>query len=368
VVRHLRSAGAIIVGRTNAPEISMRVTTDNPLYGATINPWNRDASPGGSSGGAGVAAACGFGPIHHGNDIGGSLRLPAFANGVTTLKPTQGRIATYNATAAAERGLMATLMSSQGAITRSVADLRLATQVMSGSDHRDPWWVPAPWDGPAVSGPVTVAVTQHAYGSAIDPSIAAAIDRTASILDDAGYRVVEVATPSAEQAMQGWLTTGVTELKLTLDPVVRSIGSTDLQQVFDGFYEIGTTLDLAGYRAGLSERSRLLREWSVFLDAHPIVLCPYLLQPMFGPSADLGGVDAIREIVASMVYSLAFNVLGLPAGVLTVDTALHHGATMPVGVQFVGRRFREDMVLDTMETVEQAVNASTGRVIDRLWR
>src|SRR5215831_15824444 len=99
IVRNLRRAGAIIVGRTNTPEVSMRLTTVNPLHGRTWNPWHPDASPGGSSGGAGVAAAAGFGPIHHGNDIGGSLRFPAFANGVTTLKPTSGRIPAFNPSA-----------------------------------------------------------------------------------------------------------------------------------------------------------------------------------------------------------------------------------------------------------------------------
>src|SRR5918994_7741930 len=93
LVRNLRNAGAIIVGRTNTPELSMRATTDNPLHGRTKNPWHPDASPGGSSGGAGAAAAAGFGPIHHGNDIGGSLRFPAYACGLATVKPTPGRIA-----------------------------------------------------------------------------------------------------------------------------------------------------------------------------------------------------------------------------------------------------------------------------------
>src|SRR4051794_36178853 len=77
LVRNLKNAGAIIVGRTNTPELSMRITTDNPLHGRTVNPWDANASPGGSSGGAGVSAAAGFGPIHHGNDIAGSLRYPA---------------------------------------------------------------------------------------------------------------------------------------------------------------------------------------------------------------------------------------------------------------------------------------------------
>jgi amidase len=140
VVRNLRRAGAIIVGRTNTPEVSMRATTVNPLHGRTWNPWHSDASPGGSSGGAGAAAAAGFGPIHHGNDIGGSLRFPAFANGVATIKPTQGRIPAFNPSATAERGLLSQLTSVQGAIARTVADVRLATRVMAGADPRDPWW------------------------------------------------------------------------------------------------------------------------------------------------------------------------------------------------------------------------------------
>src|ERR671930_1008830 len=160
LVRNLRRAGAIIVGRTNTPEVSMRVTTVNPLHGRTMSPWHPDASPGGSSGGAGVAAAVGFGPIHHGNDIGGSLRCPAFTNGVATVKPTPGRLPAFNPSATAERGLAAQLMSVQGTIARTVDDVRLGTRVMAQHDPRDPWWVPAPFDGAPLAPPIRVAVTR----------------------------------------------------------------------------------------------------------------------------------------------------------------------------------------------------------------
>src|SRR2546428_456250 len=133
-----RRAGAIIIGRTNPPELSMRVTTVNPLHGRTWNPWHPDASPGGSSGGAGVAAAAGFGPIHHGNDIGGSLRFPAFANGVVTVKPTPGRGPAFNPSATAERGLAAQLVSGQGTIARTLSHLPLGNRVMAAGDPRDP--------------------------------------------------------------------------------------------------------------------------------------------------------------------------------------------------------------------------------------
>ena len=107
VVTNLKRAGAIIVGRTNTPELSMRLTTDNPLHGRTYNPWDDQASPGGSSGGASSAGAAGFGPIHHGNDIGGSLRCPAFNCGLSTVKPTFGRVPTYMPSAPEERGMLA---------------------------------------------------------------------------------------------------------------------------------------------------------------------------------------------------------------------------------------------------------------------
>lgn len=92
VVGNLRKAGAVIVGRTNAPALSLRAQTSNSLHGATLNPWNPALTAGGSSGGAGVAVAVGIGPISQGNDIGGSIRWPAYCNGVLGLRPTQGRI------------------------------------------------------------------------------------------------------------------------------------------------------------------------------------------------------------------------------------------------------------------------------------
>src|SRR5277367_752288 len=218
LVRNLRSAGAIIVGRTNTPEVSMRLTTVNPLHGRTFNPWHPDASPGGSSGGAGVAAAMGFGPIHHGNDIGGSLRFPAFANGVASLKPTQGRIPAFNPSATVERGPLTQLTSVQGAIARTVADVRLGTRVMAGGDSRDPWWVPAPFDGEPLRRPIRVAVTRNSHGYPIHPGISQLIDRSAGYLQDAGYDVVETEPPCIMEPARGWFSVLVTELKATIGP------------------------------------------------------------------------------------------------------------------------------------------------------
>jgi len=359
VVRNLRRAGAIIVGRTNTPEFSMRLTTANPLHGRTWNPWHPDASPGGSSGGAGVAAAAGFGPIHHGNDIGGSLRFPAFVNGVATLKPTPGRIPAFNPSAAAERGLLAQLTSVQGVIARSAADVRLATRVMALSDPRDPWWVPAPFDGEPLAKPIRVAVARNSHGYPIHPGIIQLIDRTAMHLSAAGYDVVEAEPPSIMEPAQGWLTVLLTELKETLGPIIDQYGSGEIRRIFGWYYELGRILDFDDYRAGLADRTRMMRAWNVFLDRYPLVLTPFLMRSAYAWNYDAQGPAQAKDLFDSAIYSYAINYLGLPAGVVPIDLV----ADLPAGVQLVGRRFREDVILDAMDAIEQRA----GRLVNRLW-
>jgi amidase len=359
VVRNLRRAGAIIVGRTNTPELSMRATTVNPLHGRTLNPWHADASPGGSSGGAGAAAAAGFGPIHHGNDIGGSLRFPAFTNGVVTIKPTPGRIPAFNPSATVERGFLAQLTSVQGAIARCVADVRLATRVMARSDPRDPWWVPAPFDGEALDTPIRVAVTHNSHGYPIHPGIRELIDRSAGYLSDAGYDVVEVEPPSILEPARGWFTVLLTELKATLGPIMDQSGTDEVRRIFSWYYKIGELLEFEGYRAGLADRTRMMRAWSVFLDSYPLVLTPFLMQPTYMWNYDALGFEQTKDLFDSAIYSYGINYLGLPAGVVPVDLI----NDLPAGVQVVGRRFREDVILDAMGAIEHRA----GCLVNRLW-
>lgn len=359
LVRNLRRAGAIFVGRTNTPEVSMRATTVNPLHGRTWNPWHPDASPGGSSGGAGAAAAAGFGPIHHGNDIGGSLRFPAFVNGVATLKPTPGRVPAFNPSATAERGLLAQLTSVQGAIARSVGDVRLATRVMADGDPRDPWWVPAPFDGEPLAKPIRVAVTRSSHGYPIHPGIVRLIDRAAGYLSNAGYDVVEAEPPSILEPARGWFTVLLTELKATLGPIIDQNGSDDLRRIFGWYYDIGELLDADRYRTGLADRTRMMRAWNVFLDAYPLVLTPFLMRPTYPWNYDAQGRAQTKDLFDSAIYSYGINYVGLPAGVVPIDLV----DDLPAGVQLVGRRFREDVILDSMAAIEQGA----GCLVSRLW-
>jgi amidase len=131
VISNWRKAGAIIIGRTNTPAFSWRWFTDNDLHGRTFSPWNRAVTPGGSSGGAAAAVAAGIGPLAHGNDIGGSVRYPAYACGIAGIRPTLGRVPAFNASGKEERPVIAQLASVQGPLARSVGDLRVGLRTMA---------------------------------------------------------------------------------------------------------------------------------------------------------------------------------------------------------------------------------------------
>ena len=136
-VERLREAGAIGLGRTNLPDVALRWHTDSSIAGATLNPWNAAISPGGSSGGEAVAVATGISPLGIGTDVGGSVRIPASACGVVSLKPTWGRIADVSVVAPPPtRGIAR--MDTTGPLARSVADLRAAFDVLSRPSDRDP--------------------------------------------------------------------------------------------------------------------------------------------------------------------------------------------------------------------------------------
>jgi amidase len=359
LVRNLTEAGAIVIGRTNVPEFSMRGTTDNPLRGRTRNPWGDPISPGGSSGGAGSACAAGMGPLHHGNDIGGSLRFPAMANGVTTVKPTSNRIPVHNGTAVAERGPLAQVMSVQGIIARHAADVRAATRVMARPDPRDPLCPPVPFDGRRLPDPITVAVTTESAGYDLHPGIAELVERAARQLADAGYRVVRADPPPIIEAARGWFSTFSTEMKSALAPAIEAYGSPVIKDIFGWYFDISDLRDLDGYIAGFADRTRLMRDWSLFLDQHPLVITPFLMRPMYDHDYDARGLAEVTDLFDAARYSTGINYLGLPAGVIGMDLV----DDRPAAVQIVGRRYREDMICDALAAIE----ARNGVLVHRLW-
>jgi len=359
VVANLLKAGAIVIGRTNTPEFSLRWFTDNPLRGRTDNPWNQDVTPGGSSGGAAASVALGVGAIAHGSDLGGSLRYPAYACGVATIRPSLGRVPAYNPSAPEERPLTLQLMSVQGPIAREVRDVRLALAAMAAPDPRDPWWVPASLEGSRLPGPIRVAVTTSPAGVPCHPAVAAAIDAAAGHLSDAGYAVEAVDPPLVEEIAAAWRTLVFTDTRIASEAAIREHGSADINRVYDGFKASAPVMDMEAYIRALADRTRLLRAWSLFMEDFPLVLAPVSQVPPFPQGEDLLGEARLVRMLdeQSMLYGV--NLLGLPAS--AVPTGLHDG--VPLGVQIVGRRFREDMCLDAAQAIEDRV----GVLAHRLW-
>ena len=359
VVANLRRAGAIVIGRTNTPEFSLRWFTDNPLRGRTHNPWHPDVTPGGSSGGAGAAVALGMGAVAHGNDLGGSLRYPAYCCGVATIKPGAGRVPAFNPSAGAERGAALAAMSVQGPIARSVADLRLALAVMAVGDARDPDWVPAPLEGPTPAAPVTVALSRAPFGVAAAAPVSAALDEAARHLEAGGYRVEEVEPPLGEAVAACWRSLVACEARLTLERPILEHGSEQIAAGYQGFQAGSPAVDLADYARLLADRTRLRRAWSLFQEAYPLVLAPVSCAPPFPQGEDQQGAERFARLLALQSPQYGVNLLGLPAA--AVPTGLVDG--VPMGVQVIGARFREDLCLGAAEAIERGA----GTLVARLW-
>ncbi|MCE8521565.1 amidase family protein [Ruegeria pomeroyi] len=363
VVRNLLNAGAVVIGRTNTPEFSFRADTDNPLYGRTHNPWGRHISPGGSSGGAGSAVMAGIGALAHGNDIGGSLRFPAAANGAVTVKPGLGRVPAWNPSQKAERGMLAQSMSVQGLITRSAADLHLAMPSLIAPDPRDPFHVPLPWRGAPAEGPIRVAFTKATYGYDLHPEVEAALDTARDALRDAGYLVEEVETPDAFEAGRAGYRALMGEVWALMKADVDAYGSQTVRDIFEVYFQEFPPFHGTELLQVMAQRSHYARVWSLFLEQYPLVLGPFLPQPFFGPDRDTEGAEGVHEVLGAAVWSYSMNFMGLPAACLPSRLAALPKGPQPINVQITARRWREDMAVDAAAAIE----ARVGRMAPHLW-
>lgn len=349
LVKSLRDAGAILVGRNNAPAFSLRWFTDNAFHGRTLNPFDAGVTPGGSSGGAAAAVAMGMGPIAHGNDYGGSIRYPAWACGVVGLRTTAGRVPSYKASAP-NRIISNQLMSVQGPLTRTVADARLALEVMAQGSPLDPQWTPAPLQYPDSARPTRVAVFTRWQGSRVDASVVAAVNQAAGWLAQAGYEVEEAEPPHFEEAAAMHRQMVMDDMRRAGIAAMNKMGDDALRQSLAYFTGGVTPWDRDQYLDGLMCRFNIARDWTVFLDKYPVLLTPNSWERQFPVDDDLRSQQRFEEILLAQTPMLNTAMLGLPG--LAVPTGVQDG--LPVGVQLVAPRFREDLLLAAGEAIERA--------------
>jgi amidase len=357
VVEKMLAAGAILIGRTNLPDMALRVDTDSSFHGRTVNPWNDSRTAGGSSGGDAVALAMGMTAIGLGNDIGGSLRSPASACGIASIKPSAGRVADAGTFPAPDRLLVGQLMNSQGPMARSIGDVRLALQVLMGSHPRDPWAIDAPFRGPTEQGPIKVAVIANPPGGSTDPVIANAVLAAADALANAGYAVEEMAPPRYEEVVEAaaqWLMADYDPHLEALMQIMGRDSVTFLKAYRDAALPVRNAAEFSGI---FEKRDSLARAWSLFMADYPLILSPTWARLPFELGFDIdsrAGSLATRELIRPVMPA---NILGLPSA--CVPAAFDAESGLPIGVLLTGRRFREDMCLDAAEVVERVANIKT---------
>src|ERR1700720_1354802 len=346
VVDNLRKAGAVILGRTNCPAFSYRWFTTNLIHGDTKNPRDPGITPGGSSGGAGAAVAAGIGHIAHGTDFAGSIRYPAYACGVHGLRPTVGRIAAFNASLP-ERMIGPQISAVSGPLARTIGDLRIALAAMSEKDARDPWWVPAPLEGPP--RPKRAALCLRPDGLETVAEVKAAVADAGKRLERAGWTVEEIGnTPSLREAAdlqtKLWLGDGY-EAQLEAaeregDPGALACLRGNRAKVFP--------FDVTTLSKVLTRRATLAREWLHFFETYSVLLMPVSGELPFPDGLDVRDDASFARVWRAQLPQIAIPFMGLPA--LTVSTGLV--GRIPVGVQVVSGRFREDLCLLAGEAIE----------------
>jgi amidase len=346
VIDNLKKSGAVILGRTNCPAFSYRWFTTNLIHGDTKNPRDPGITPGGSSGGAGAAVVAGIGHIAHGTDIAGSIRYPAYACGVHGLRPTMGRIAAFNP-GLPERTIGPQISAVSGPLARTIGDLRIALAAMSGKDFRDPWWVPAPLEGPVMQK--RAALCLNPDGLETVSEVKAAIADAGKRLERAGWSVEEIATTPplrepAEHQTKLWLGDGY-EAQLEAaeregDPGALACLRGNRSKVFP--------FDAAAFSRALTRRATLTRQWLEFFEKYAVLLMPVSAELPFPDGLDRKDDASFARVWRAQLTQIAIPFMGLPG--LTVSTGLV--GRIPVGVQVVSGRYREDLCLAAGEAIE----------------
>ena len=342
IVERMLRAGAIPIGRTNMPELGLRLDTDNPLRGRTRNPWHGALTPGGSSGGEGAAIATGMSPFGLGNDIGGSLRNPAYCCGIAALKPSIGRVPFTPSMEPLDLGLANALLT-DGPMARSVVDLRQGLAILAGRHPEDPQSVDAPLRGP-VPNPRRAALVTAVPGCQLPPATVAEIQRAGAVLADQGWRVEEAQPPELERVTDIWGKVVVGIVDETARAVLRP-------EVFQYVQRLTSHLDPGAMPVAQVhvERRLLRRLWSAFLSRYTVAVGPTWTTLPWPIDADLDADDGARLMVDTLRFITPGNLLGLPA--VALPTGTDQG--LATGVQIYAELYREDLCLLAAEEIER---------------
>jgi amidase len=348
--RRIRAGGLIPIGRTNVPELAVMGTTEPALHGPTHNPWSLDRSPGGSSGGSAAAVAARIVPVAHGNDISGSIRIPAAQCGLVGLKPTRGRVITSAPDSA-------TGMMVEGVITRSVRDTAGLVDWLS---HRSPWW-PAPALARPLVGeldahvaPLRIGVWTDAFnGSPVDAESAGAAERAARLLASMGHHV-DISAPDVFSAPELWdvarialAVTAAAEAAAWTGRIGHPLGEADLEPRTWAMVRDGQAVSAVDLHALIARMQVLAADAFEWWDSYDLLVTPTTA----APASPLG--EYLTRYVSGLgsAFTRPVNVTGQPAISIPLGWP---GDGLPRGVQLVGAHGRDDLVVRVAAALELA--------------
>ncbi|WP_108989820.1 amidase [Streptomyces coelicoflavus] len=366
LMRRLRRAGLVTVGRTATPELAYSITTEPVLYGPTRNPWDPERGAGGSSGGAGAAVAAGAVPVAHATDAAGSLRIPAACNGLFGLKPTRGRVSLGPALDEGFNGLAV-----QGGVSRSVRDSAALLDLIRGPEPGDPYFAEQPSRPYAQEvtrppGPLRIGVLPQAWGGRRTTApVAGALDRTMRLLESLGHRTEEVTVALGvgwEEFVLANARLSTANVAASVDSLAAALGrpvdSSTLEPSTLAAHRYGRRVSGPEFVTALTVRNRVARGLARYFDTHDLLLTPTLpeLPPLLGTYGEgaeaLDGLGWIERLNDHSPFTMAFNVAGTPA--MSVPVTADTGTGLPIGMQFAAGYGREDLLFRLAGQLEGA--------------
>ena len=360
LVRRLREAGFVIVGKTALPEMGILPTTESRRFGPTHNPWGLDRTPGGSSGGSAAAVAAGMVPIAHGNDGGGSTRIPAACCGLVGLKEARGRVST---------GPVAghSFLAIDGVLTHTVADTAAALDVIAGYELGDATWAPPP-DGQYAEAAgrepgrlrIGLAVNSPLPDAEVDPVCVDAARDAASLLSSLGHEVEEIEPPWSVGDLLPDFTRAfgpLVSMQTLIGGKLRGRDTTedDVEPLTWTLYEHALATDTLAHLSAMGRLESVARQIVTFLAPYDAVLTPALARRPV-PIGEIHGRgpdpwDHYQRSGHFTPYTAIVNVTGQPA----IALPLYQGDDgLPLAVQLVGRPAREDVLLSLATQLESA--------------
>ncbi|HEV2924596.1 MAG TPA: amidase [Solirubrobacteraceae bacterium] len=360
VTRRLKDAGFVIVGTTTLPEYGILPTTEARLFGPTRNPWDLERSTGGSSGGAAAAVAAGIVPVAHGNDGGGSIRIPAACCGLVGLKPSRGRISVAPELGDSSLGI-------DGMLTRTVGDTAAILDVLAGYEPGDATWAPPPSEPFAEAagrepGTLRIAATTlpPIPDAVVDPVCAAAVTEAAELLRSLGHEVEEVTPP--------WRIEGLSELFGAVFSVHISLSiaysgmvagheptAEDMEPMSWAIFSMVKKLGAVENMAAVVQLQSHTRRLVSFLEPYDALLTPALAErPLPLGTLDTAAPEPMSTFTRSGLFTPftpVFNASGQPG----ISLPLYEGDDgLPLGVQIVGRPAGEGALLALAAQLEEA--------------